>query len=28
MDYDYLPIIQSKKDVLNFVLGMRDLGIA
>ncbi|CDW87391.1 exocyst complex component 6 isoform 2 [Stylonychia lemnae] len=28
MDYDYQPIIQTKKEIVNFVLGMRDLGIA
>ena len=27
MDFDYLPIISAKKDIVNFILGIRDLGL-
>lgn len=27
MDYDYLSIIQAKRDIVTFILAMRDLGL-
>ena len=27
MDYDYKPIIDAKKDIVSFILGIRDLGL-